>query len=66
MTSAWSRIRMVEKLKADHAKQNAQINLLQNWRHRIGRDLHDSLGHTFAMLSAKGRPGWSILSIGSG
>jgi len=48
-------LRMMEELKADHAKQNAQINLLlaENERHRIGRDLHDSLGHTFAMLSVK-------------
>ncbi|MBU5894825.1 hypothetical protein JVW19_22895, partial [Vibrio cholerae O1] len=37
------------------AKQNAQINLLlaENERNRIGQDLHDSLGHTFAMLSVK-------------
>ena len=32
-----------------------QINLLlaENERSRIGQDLHDSLGHTFAMLSVK-------------
>ena len=27
--------------------------LAENERNRIGRDLHDSLGHTFAMLSVK-------------
>lgn len=34
-------------------KQNAQLNLFlaENERNRIGRDLHDSLGHTFAMHS---------------
>ena len=55
MTFSMVRNRMMEELKADHAKQNAQINLLlaENERHRIGRDLHDSLGHTFAMLSVK-------------
>ena len=46
MTFSMVRNRMMEELKADHAKQNAQINLLlaENERHRIGRDLHDSLG----------------------
>lgn len=35
--------------------QNKSINLLlaENERHRIGQDLHDSLGHVFAMLSIK-------------
>ncbi|HGK9137340.1 TPA: sensor histidine kinase [Streptococcus pneumoniae] len=48
-------IRIVEDLKEAQAKQNAQINLLlaENERSRIGQDLHDSLGHTFAMLSVK-------------
>ena len=49
------RIRIVEDLKEAQTKQNAQINLLlaENERNRIGQDLHDSLGHTFAMLSVK-------------
>ena len=36
-------------------EQNAQLNLFmaENERNRIGHDLHDSLGHTFAMLSVK-------------
>ena len=56
----------MEELKADHAKQNAQINLLlaENERHRIGRDLHDSLGHTFAMLSVKADLADQFLALG--
>ena len=55
MTLGLVRIRIVEDLKEARAKQNAQINLLlaENERSRIGQDLHDSLGHTFAMLSVK-------------
>ena len=55
MTLGLVRIRIVEDLKEAQAKQSAQINLLlaENERSRIGQDLHDSLGHTFAMLSVK-------------
>ena len=55
MTFGLVRIRIVEDLKEAQAKQNAQKNLLlaENERSRIGQDLHDSLGHTFAMLSVK-------------
>lgn len=55
MTFGLVRIRIVEVLKEAQTKQNAQINLLlaENERSRIGQDLHDSLGHTFAMLSVK-------------
>ena len=55
MTFGLVRIRIVEDLKEAQAKQNAQINLLlaENERSRIGQDLHDSLGHTFAMLRVK-------------
>ncbi|MDH9149746.1 sensor histidine kinase [Streptococcus infantis] len=55
MTFGLVRIRIVEDLKEAQTKQNAQINLLlaENERSRIGQDLHDSLGHTFAMLSVK-------------
>ena len=37
---------------------NRTINILsaENERNRIGRDLHDTLGHTFAMMSLK--PSW--------
>ena len=49
------RIRMTEELKEEKRKQNAKLNLFlaENERNRIGQDLHDSLGHTFAMLSVK-------------
>ena len=55
MTFGLVRIRIVEDLKEAQAKQNAKINLLlaENERSRIGQDLHDSLGHTFAMISVK-------------
>ncbi|HFL1302009.1 TPA: sensor histidine kinase [Streptococcus pneumoniae] len=55
MTLVSVRIRLVEDLKEAQVKQNTQINLLlaENERNRIGQDLHDSLGHTFAMLSVK-------------
>ena len=55
MTFGLVRIRLVQDLKEAQTKQNAQINLLlaENERSRIGQDLHDSLGHTFAMLSVK-------------
>ena len=66
MTFSMVRMEMMEELKADHAKQNAQINLLlaENERHRIGRDLHDSLGHTFAMLSVKADLADQFLALG--
>ena len=66
MTYSMARAEMMEELKADHAKQNAQINLLlaENERHRIGRDLHDSLGHTFAMLSVKADLADQFLALG--
>lgn len=37
------------------AEKNRTINILsaENERNRIGRDLHDTLGHTFAMMSLK-------------
>lgn len=44
-----------EEMRRELYKQNETINLLaaENERNRIGRDLHDTLGHTFAMLSVK-------------
>ena len=43
------------KLKNERIKHNEHINLLlaENERNRIGRDLHDSIGHTFIMLKLK-------------
>ena len=65
MTFGLVRIRIVEDLKEAQAKQNAQINLLlaENERSRIGQDLHDSLGHTFAMLSVKTDLALQLLQI---
>ncbi|WP_261064275.1 sensor histidine kinase [Streptococcus mitis] len=65
MTFGLVRIRIVEDLKEAQAKQNAQINLLlaENERSRIGQDLHDSLGHTFAMISVKTDLALQLLQI---
>ena len=55
LTFGLYRIRMAEELKEEKMKQNAKLNLFlaENERSRIGQDLHDSLGHTFAMISVK-------------
>lgn len=49
--------RMCQERKMEEAlaEQNRTINILsaENERNRIGRDLHDTLGHTFAMMSLK-------------
>ncbi|MBK0348355.1 sensor histidine kinase [Aerococcaceae bacterium zg-ZJ1578] len=44
-----------ERLKRVLQEKNESINLLlaENERNRIGQDLHDTLGHVFAMLSIK-------------
>lgn len=44
-----------EEMEAQLREQNASINLLlaETERNRIGQDLHDTLGHVFAMLSIK-------------
>ncbi|MGT2911261.1 sensor histidine kinase [Streptococcus cameli] len=44
-----------EQLQRELYQQNETINLLaaENERNRIGRDLHDTLGHTFAMMTLK-------------
>lgn len=46
-----NRMRQERKIE----EQNRTINILsaENERNRIGRDLHDTLGHTFAMMSLK-------------
>lgn len=50
-----NRIRQERKMEESFAEQNRTINILsaENERNRIGRDLHDTLGHTFAMMSLK-------------
>ena len=55
LTFGLYRMQVAELLQEEKRKQNAQLNLFlaENERNRIGRDLHDSLGHTFAMLSIK-------------
>lgn len=49
------RTEKIRKIRDEKLRQDAKINLLlaDSERNRIGRDLHDSLGHTFAMLSLK-------------
>lgn len=44
-----------EEQREKIAEQNQYINILsaENERNRIGRDLHDSLGYTFAMMTLK-------------
>ncbi|HEM5409247.1 TPA: sensor histidine kinase [Streptococcus suis] len=51
---SWIEIKR-EALQQRLQEQNASINLLlaENERNRIGQDLHDTLGHVFAMLSVK-------------
>lgn len=48
-------LRVEDDMKTEIYKQNKTINLLaaENERNRIGRDLHDTLGHTFAMMTLK-------------
>ena len=55
LTFGLYRIQVSEQIKEEKMKQNAKLNLFlaENERSRIGQDLHDSLGHTFAMLSVK-------------
>ena len=50
-----NRIRQERKMEEALAEQNRTINILsaENERNRIGRDVHDTLGHTFAMMSLK-------------
>ena len=65
LTLGLHRIQVAEQLKEEKSKQNAQLNLFlaENERNRIGRDLHDSLGHTFAMLSVKTDLALQLLQI---
>ncbi|WP_160333335.1 sensor histidine kinase [Streptococcus danieliae] len=44
-----------EKMEAKMRQQNESINLLlaENERNRISQDLHDTLGHVFAMMAIK-------------
>ena len=55
LTFGLYRIQVTEQIKEEKMKQNAKLSLFlaESERSRIGQDLHDSLGHTFAMLSVK-------------
>lgn len=55
MSYSQYRMRIEDDMKEEIYKQNETINLLaaENERNRIGRDLHDTLGHTFAMMTLK-------------
>lgn len=55
MVVAFNQFMKSEALKKELYEKNHSINLLlaENERNRIGRDLHDTLGHVFAMLSVK-------------
>ncbi|CAX00007.1 TPA: sensor histidine kinase [Streptococcus equi subsp. zooepidemicus] len=55
MTYMTMQLRKKEQLKETIFKQNQEINWLmaENERGRISRDLHDTLGHTFAMMTIK-------------
>nr|WP_258232207.1 histidine kinase [Streptococcus sp. zg-70] len=48
-------------------EKNASINLLlaKNERNRIGQDLHDTLGHVFAMLSVKSELALTLMEHGA-
>lgn len=55
MVVAFNQFMKSEALKQELYEKNQSLNLLlaENERNRIGRDLHDTLGHVFAMLSVK-------------
>lgn len=56
-----------EEQREKIAEQNQYINILsaENERNRIGRDLHDSLGHTFAMMTLKTELALKLLEKGT-
>ena len=45
--------RMRQERKMEEANRTINILSAENERNRFGRDLHDTLGHTFAMMSLK-------------
>lgn len=51
----WTKELEVERQQKELVEKNRSINLLlaENERNRIGQDLHDTLGHVFAMLTIK-------------
>ncbi|MDY3042394.1 sensor histidine kinase [Streptococcus pluranimalium] len=63
MTYSQHKIQVEEAMKSEIERQNAYINTLaaENERNRIGRDLHDTLGHTFALISLKSELAMKLL-----
>ncbi|MGT2799575.1 sensor histidine kinase [Streptococcus marmotae] len=55
------------KIEQELTAKNASINLLlaENERNRIGQDLHDTLGHVFAMLSVKSELALTLMEHGA-
>ncbi|MER0123295.1 sensor histidine kinase [Streptococcus sp. ZJ93] len=55
------------KIEKELTAKNASINLLlaENERNRIGQDLHDTLGHVFAMLSVKSELALTLMEHGA-
>lgn len=55
MTYSQYNLRVEGEMQDELYQKNETINLLaaENERNRIGRDLHDTLGHTFAMMTLK-------------
>lgn len=66
MTYGMQKIVKQEQLKAALNEKNASINLLlaENERNRIGQDLHDTLGHVFAMMSIKSELALTLIEHG--
>lgn len=56
-----------QKIENELFEKNASINLLlaENERNRIGQDLHDTLGHVFAMMSVKSELALTLMDYGS-
>lgn len=56
-----------ERQQAAIMEKNRSINLLlaENERNRIGQDLHDTLGHVFALLSVKAELAQTLLETGN-
>lgn len=61
------RLRIQYELEKEVTEQHRTINILsaENERNRIGRDLHDTLGHTFAMMTLKTELATKLLEKGA-
>lgn len=56
-----------QKIENELFEKNASINLLlaENERNRIGQDLHDTLGHVFAIMSVKSELALTLMEHGA-